>query len=148
MGTFMGYAPSLEEFQTEQGYIDTLQSKVSTLEGLTEAASTDAAGIVELATNVETPAITDQTRAVTPYGLGAALAKLDLISFAGVATAGPCTATGLNVGDVVFGLVGLTDMGDASASFEAVITVDDQIQQSSESDLSTKNFLALVYRMS
>jgi hypothetical protein len=111
------------------------------------AASDTVVGKVELATNLETRAVTSQALAVTPYGLGHALvAGFELMSFTGKNNTGACTATGLKINDIVVSLVGLTDMGDASASFEAVITANDQIQQSSASDLSLKNYLAIIYR--
>lgn len=112
------------------------------------AASETAVGKVELATTAETVAVTDYTRAVTPRGLGGALAKLFLISFTGHNGAGACTANGVAVGDVIYAVAGLTDVGAADASFEEVVTVVNQIQQASASDLSLKNFVALVYRPS
>jgi hypothetical protein len=112
------------------------------------AATVLAPGIVELATDAETVAVTDAQRAVTPHGLGASLAKLFIISFTGHNNVGACTATGVAVGDVLFSVTGLTTVGDASSSFEAVVTVADQIQQSAVGDLSAKNFMALVYHPS
>lgn len=114
--------------------------------GAVPAASATVAGKVELATDAEAVAVTDTARAVTPHGLGAALAKLFTISFTGSNGAGPCTATGLAVSDVIFGVAGLTTVGQADGSFEAVVSVADQIQQSSESNLSAENYQALVYR--
>lgn len=113
--------------------------------GAVSAASTTAAGKVELATNTEALEIMDTSRAVTPAGLGAALDKLMLISFTGKSGTGACTATGLAVDDLVIGVAGLTDMGLGVDYFETVITVADQIQQLSGSNLSAKNFVALVY---
>lgn len=66
------------------------------------------------------------------------------VIFTGHNNAGACTATGLRVGDVVIGTTNLSDLLDAKASFETTITVNDQIQQSSASDLSTKKFDVLV----
>lgn len=110
------------------------------------AASTTVVGKVELATNLEARAVTSEALAVTPYGLGHAIAAgLDLISFAGRNGQGACTATGLKVSDIVLTVVGVTTYG-ASAAFETVITVNDQIQQSSASDLNAEGFVALVYR--
>lgn len=120
----------------------------ATVSGILEDASATKKGIVELATGPETIAVTDQARAVTPYGLGAALAKCFLISFTGHNAAGACTATSVAKGDVIFGVAGLTDVGEFKSSFESVVTVADQIQQSSASNLSAKNYLALVYRPS
>jgi len=99
---------------------------------------------VELATDAESVAVTDVQRAVTPHGLGAALAKLFPISFTGSNLAGACTATGVAVGDVLFGIAGLTDMGQMDSKFEAIVTVADQIQQTAAENLSAKNFVALV----
>lgn len=112
----------------------------------TPAASTTAAGKVELATDAEAIGVTDANLAVTPHGLGAALAKLYPISFTGSNLAGACTAVGVAAGDVLFGVAGLTDMGQMDSKFEAVVSVNDQIQQSAAEDLSTKSFMALVYR--
>lgn len=105
-------------------------------------------GKVELATDSETVAVTDAARAVTPHGLGASLAKLSQISFTGSNLAGACTATGVAVGDVIFGVAGLTDMGQMDSKFEGVVSVNDQIQQTAAENLSAKNFVALVYRPS
>lgn len=55
------------------------------------------------------------------------------------------TATGLKVGDVVYAVVNITDLTDASASFESTITVADQIQQSA-TNLSTKKIMVQVNR--
>jgi hypothetical protein len=67
------------------------------------------------------------------------------LAFAGVAAAGPCTLTGAKVGDTVSGIIDLA-AGSASAagSFESTISVANQIQQTSSSDLHTKNFAALL----
>lgn len=114
--------------------------------GAVSAATTSAAGKVELATTTEAIAITDTSRAITAAGIGAVLGKLFVISFTGNNGAGACTATGLAVGDKVLGVAGLTTVGLAASSFEATITVVNQIQQSAVGDLSTINYLALVYR--
>lgn len=113
-------------------------------------ASATAKGIVELATSAEAITGTDTERALTAAGLAAVLAKLEIISFSGVAEAGACTAVGLNAGDVVLSVTGTVaaDVGNQSSSFESVVTVDDQIQQTSASDLSSKVFAALVLRKS
>lgn len=71
-----------------------------------------------------------------------------LMSFDGRNGAGACTATGLQVGDVVLSVAGLTAgaLGDASSSFESTITVADEIQQSAAGDLSLNDYLAIIYR--
>jgi hypothetical protein len=58
--------------------------------------------------------------------------------------AGACTLTGAKIGDKVLMNVNISDATDAQADFEATITVVDQIQQSSASDLSTKKFAVLL----
>lgn len=63
--------------------------------------------------------------------------------FTGHNGTGAVTLTGTKVGDKVLMLVDLTDSTDGSASFEATITVNDQIQQTSASNLSAKTFTIL-----
>ncbi len=72
------------------------------------------------------------------------LASLKYIAFVGHNGAGACTATGLSVGDTVIGIVNLTTPGTATSSFEAAVTVNNQIQQSSASNLSAANLVILV----
>lgn len=60
--------------------------------------------------------------------------------------AGACTATGLTVGQRIISVVGLKTDGtgtlvEAKASFESTVTVVDQLQQSSASDLSTLTYI-------
>lgn len=52
------------------------------------------------------------------------------------------------VGDRVVSVVNLTTPADASASFEAAITVAGQIQQTSASDLSASKFLVYTLPLS
>lgn len=61
-------------------------------------------------------------------------------AFTGKNGAGACTLTGAKVGARVMGVVNLSTPGDAASSFEGVITVADQIQQSSASNLSAAVF--------
>lgn len=68
----------------------------------------------------------------------------EIMVFTGAAAAGPCTATGAAVGDIVIGVVNLTDATDGRTSFETAITVVNQIQQSSASNLSAKKFVLTV----
>lgn len=79
--------------------------------------------------------------------VASALGSLKMITFDGINGAGACTAVGAVVGDVVIAVTGLTSgaLGSASASFESTITTVDEIQQSSESDLSTKDYVALLF---
>ena len=110
------------------------------------AASATAAGKVELATNAEAKTGTDTERAVTAANVRAVLTGLKFISFDGINGAGACTATGAAVGDKVLYVAGLTEsaLGNASAAFEATITVINQVQQSSVSNLSANNYLAVL----
>jgi len=64
--------------------------------------------------------------------------------FTGAVAAGPCTLTGAKVGDKVVMLTNLTDEADGSASFESTITVENQIQQTSASDLHEKKLAVLL----
>lgn len=64
--------------------------------------------------------------------------------FSGSDGAGPCTLTGAKTGDKVILLTNLTDAADGKASFEAAITVEDQIQQTGAADLSLKKFAVLL----
>lgn len=75
-----------------------------------------------------------------------ASAALWFSGFTGHNGAGACTLTGAKVGDVVAGVVNITDGGNAGALYESVVTVADQVQQSSASDLSTKLFSVLLIR--
>lgn len=110
------------------------------------AASATAAGLVELATDAEAKVATDTARAVTPANLAAMMLNVRVASFTGRNGAGACTLTGAAVGDRVVGVAGITagSLGIVDSSFESTITVINQIQQSSASDLSTKGYLALL----
>jgi hypothetical protein len=96
--------------------------------------------------------IKDQFKHTLPHGslsdLLDELAKLELafrlLVFTGNAGAGACTLTGTKVGDKVIGILNLTDAAIGTSSFEATITVANQIQQSSASDLSAKNLAVLL----
>lgn len=71
---------------------------------------------------------------------------LKFITVDGRNAAGAITATGAAVGDTVVGVAGLTTgaLGAADASFEGTITVADQIQQSSASNLSNNDYLVVL----
>lgn len=103
-------------------------------------------GVVELATNAEAITGTDTARALTAANLRAVLGKLKMISFDGRSGAGACTATGAVVGDLVLAVFSMTEgaLGAAGASFEGAVTVINQIQQSSASNLSANNYVALL----
>lgn len=71
-----------------------------------------------------------------------------ILSGLGHNNAGACTLVGAKVGDKVVSVQNITDHLLASASFEAVITVADQIQQSSASDLSAKTVMVFLRPLS
>lgn len=60
--------------------------------------------------------------------------------------AGALTLTGSVVGDRVVMAYNMTDLTDGAAAFETEITVADQIQQSSASDLSAKKHVFILQR--
>jgi hypothetical protein len=134
--------------ETITGTDDTKGVSPAGLAALTASATRD--GLVELATDAEAILGSDTARAVTPANLAAVTAKLDIISFVGKNGAGACTMAGVAVDDVVLSVTGqvAADVGDKSSLFETAITVADQIQQSSASDLSTKVYMALILRKS
>jgi len=70
---------------------------------------------------------------------------LKLAAFAGRNLAGACTLTNTKIGDMVLGVV-CSDGTDGTALFEAVITVADEIQQVSATDLSTKKYSVLLLK--
>ena len=78
-----------------------------------------------------------------------ATAQFKLLAFDGVDGTGltpalNCTLVGAKVGDIVLGIVDPTTPGGASDKFETTITVDDEIQQTSLTDLSTITFTILL----
>ena len=79
------------------------------------------------------------TKAVTGVKLDEAAFKFAMVT--GKNGAGACTMTGAKVGDKVICAISWTDGTDAGSVFESTITVADQIQQSSASDLHTKAYL-------
>lgn len=114
-------------------------------------------------TNVLTAGTTTTaTEWVTAAAVNEALAGLfpsdntSAISFTGAATAGALTATGLAVGDRIVsvnGLIGgiggtiVANNGDFTSSFESVVSVADQIQQTASITTgNTKTFLAIVQK--
>lgn len=64
-----------------------------------------------------------------------------ILSGVGSNGAGACTLVGAKVGDVVASVQDITDHVQHTAAFEAVITVADQIQQSSATDYSAKTIV-------
>lgn len=95
----------------------------------------------------ENPAMVSSGMTTLGFGLNAVVMQLKAIAsrfleFFGRDAAGSIDLPGAAVGDTVSSLVGLVGVtGDKKTDFESMITVDGQIQQISESDLS-----ANVYR--
>lgn len=125
---------------------DPNQQNTDLVDTLGRASSATVAGLVELATDAEAKTGTDTARAVTPANLAAVLGTIKLITIDGRNGAGACTATGAVIGDKVVAVAGITSgaLGDADAAFEDVVTVTDQIQQSSASNLSANDYIALL----
>jgi hypothetical protein len=109
-----------------------------------------AASLTVLASAAEALAGALTNKAVTPAGLEGVVTKLDILSFNGVAAAGPITLTGVKVGDKVLGVCSVTAgvLGDKSAHFETAITVIDQIQQTQAANLTANTYVALIARKS
>lgn len=116
------------------------------VDSLGAAASATSAGLVELATNAEARAGSSTALSTTPANVANMFAGLKFITVDGRNGAGAITATGAVVGDVVVGVAGLTAgaLGAATASFESAITVADQVQQSSASNLSANDYLVVL----
>lgn len=82
------------------------------------------------------------------FGLRSTLVQLEALaayyfSFAGRNGAGKIDLPGAQVGDQVNSVTGIVGVsGDQSAAFESEISVDDQIQQISTSDLSASRYRA------
>lgn len=76
------------------------------------------------------------------------LGQMALYAFDGINGAGACTCVGAAIGDIVVSVACYTDaaQGNANSSFESAITVADEIQQSSASDLSGNDYVVLLYR--
>lgn len=66
-----------------------------------------------------------------------------LAVFTGRDGAGPCSVPGAEVGMHVAFVLNLTDSTDDTSKFEEMITVQDQIQQTDEGDLSAKKFFLI-----
>jgi hypothetical protein len=77
-------------------------------------------------------------------GVKIAAGALKYLAFTGKNGAGAITLTGAAVGDKVAGVANTSDGGSGASAFETTITVADQIQQSSASDLSTKKYTVLL----
>ena len=69
-----------------------------------------------------------------------------ILEFVGSNLTGDCTATGVKIGDKIVAVVPLTTpaAGNSSALFEATATKNDKIVQTSNTDLSTKTYLAFI----
>ena len=86
----------------------------------------------------------DKNGAITVNGKTPYTGSIYSVVQAGRATAGALTLTGALVGDQVESIVNLTTPGDLQSSFETVVSVNGQIQQSTATDLSTKQILFIL----
>jgi hypothetical protein len=73
-----------------------------------------------------------------------AVDRLKLYSFTGRNGAGEINLTGTVAGDTVIGVVGISTPGNVASSFEGTITVTNQIQQVSVSNLSAVTYMLLL----
>lgn len=85
-----------------------------------------------------------------PSGKCVASTRNDLFTvFTGSNGAGACTLTGANVGDIVRGVIRVdASPADNAANYETTITVVNQIQQSSASNLSAQTMMVELRRQS
>lgn len=96
----------------------------------------------------EDPGAMSQPATALSWGLTACLVQLEALgaryfTFEGLDGAGSISLKGAEKGDTVGSVVGRVGVsGDQSGNFEAIITVDGSVQQSSSSDLSGKWFTA------
>lgn len=67
------------------------------------------------------------------------------LAVTGAAAAGPCTATGVLVGDIVTAVTQSTGAIPAADTFERIVSVAGQIQQTSSSNLSGNTYNFLVF---
>lgn len=102
-----------------------------------------AVGTTQLGSNAVTSAKV-ASNAITAAKVADAAMKLS--AFTGKNGAGACTLTGAKVGDVVAGVVCITDGDDQAANFETAITVADEIQQSSAGNLGAKKYSVLLLK--
>jgi hypothetical protein len=101
----------------------------------------------------ENPGMTGQGITSLSFGFMSLLVQLEAKaleykSFHGRNGAGSCALIGARIGDTVASLVGLIGAtGDQSMAFEVIITIENQIQQISTSDLSVDWFRARLVSM-
>ena len=71
--------------------------------------------------------------------------KYRKFEFEGINCAGGISVSGARKGDVVVKLIGTYGVsGDQSANFESTVSVDDQVQQTSSSDLSDNLYVVVL----
>lgn len=142
----MGY-PISDNYSTDGGDELVIGGTLTVEEGATVTGLT---GQTTFCSDAEVKAGTNTTKVVSPARVSTAIGTLVLINFVGKNLAGACTAVGLKAGDVVLSVTGIAaaDVGDKASLFETVITVNDEIQQLSATNLSTKVYSALIKRMS
>lgn len=102
----------------------------------------------------ENPGMITSGMTTLGFGLSAALTQLEVIGlrykeFTGRDGAGGISLPGVYVGDSVSSVTGLVGAsGDQKAAFETVISMDGQIQQVSENDLSEKVYRVFITQVS
>ena len=72
-----------------------------------------------------------------------AIGSLKTLVFTGNSGTGACTVTGLAVGDVVSGVVNITDATDGTTSFSGTVSVVDQLMQTGTANLPAKKFFVI-----
>lgn len=89
----------------------------------------------------------DSTQSILANGFPV-LRGVALLNFvvAGAAAAGELAAVGARQGDIVIQALNLTTPGDARAKFEAVVSINDQIQQTAAEDLTGETIAFLVLK--
>lgn len=140
--------PAASSAETIAGAIS---NKAVTPAGLATLTGTSTrSGLLQLASSAEALAGSDTAKALTAADLASVLTAIKVESFTGKNLTGACTLTGVKVGDLVLGVTGqgASINGDQSAKFESVITVNDQIQQSSNTDLHLNQYTAIIVHKS
>jgi hypothetical protein len=119
------------------GVLAVTEAKIAT--GAVTATKLGAGAVDAIA--LGTDAVTNAKIADDAVGVkNLALAAFRQIHFTGRNGAGACTATGTKVGDLVLAIATTTGTLAGRAAFESTVTVADQIQQSSATDLSAAQF--------
>jgi len=109
---------------------------------ITLIGATSLTGALTLTGNLTMTGTLKPSKAILPTNAFLVVAHL------GKNGAGAVTLTGAAIGDKVIGAVNLTTPGDAKSLFESTITVANQIQQSSATDLSAAQIQFIILKQS